>query len=254
MMVKKNREKSNYTNKDMLDRERLVTENLSLVKYVVNKFSIYLPSFVEKDDLVEYGVIGLLEASERFDPCKDTKFGTFAVSRIRGAILDYLRAQDWLPRSVRDKVSLARETYATLEQKLNRPPLPEEVAAELNIDTAEWEKLLTEINFGMFLSLEEINAKSEESGGKESAGKQFADSKFCDPLSNLESEEEKELLIEAIKELPKREKLVISLYYYEGMMLKEISQLLDISESRVSQLHHQGLYMLRSKINKVTLR
>ncbi|WP_169703288.1 sigma-70 family RNA polymerase sigma factor [Candidatus Kuenenia stuttgartiensis] len=94
------------------------------LKYVVNKFIIYLPSFVDKEDLIEYGVIGLLEASERFDPCMDTKFGTFAVSRIRGAILDHLRAQDWLPRSVREKVSLAREAYATLEQKLNRHPLP----------------------------------------------------------------------------------------------------------------------------------
>ncbi|MCF6147160.1 MAG: FliA/WhiG family RNA polymerase sigma factor [Candidatus Kuenenia sp.] len=252
-MLKKNKEKSNYKNNEIPDRERLVIENLSLVKYVVNKFTIYLPSFVEKEDLVEYGVIGLLEASERFDPCMDTKFGTFAVSRIRGAILDYLRAQDWLPRSVRDKVSLAREVYATLEQRLNRPPLPEEIAEELKIDTAEWEKLLTEINFGMFLSLEEINAKSEDSN-KEGGGKQFADLKMCDPLSNLETEEEKELLVEAIKELPKREKLVITLYYYEGLMLKEISQLLDISESRVSQLHHQGLYMLRSKINKIALK
>lgn len=252
-MVKKSKEKSNYKNKKLIDRERLVTENLSLVKYVVNKFIIYLPSFVEKEDLVEYGVLGLLEASERFDPCKDTKFGTFAVSRIRGAILDYLRAQDWLPRSVRDKVSVAREVYAALEQKLNRPPLPEEIAKELNIDTVEWEKLLTEINFGMFLSLEEMNVKSEDSS-KEGIGKQFADLKTCDPLSNLETEEEKELLVEAIKELPGREKLVITLYYYEGLMLKEISQLLDISESRVSQLHHQGLYMLRSKINKFALK
>jgi len=253
MIVKKSKEKPNYKNKSVIDREKLITDNLSLVKYVVNKFIIYLPSFVDKDDLIEYGVIGLLEASERFDPCMDTKFGTFAVSRIRGAILDHLRAQDWLPRSVRDKVSLAREAYATLEQKLNRPPLPEEIAAELKIDTAEWEKLLVEINFGMFLSLEEMNAKSED-GNKESAGMLFADSKISDPLSNIETEEEKELLVEAIKELPAREKLVITLYYYEGLMLREISQMLDISESRVSQIHHQGLFMLRSRIKKIPLK
>jgi len=251
-MSKKSKSKSNYKNNDLINRDKLIIENLPLVKYVVNKFLIYLPSFVDKEDLAEYGIIGLLEAAERYDQRKDTKFSTYAISRIRGSILDYLRSQDWLPRSVREKATAAQEVYFSLEQKLNRPPLPEEVASALNIGTSEWEKLLAEINFSIFLSLEEYNQKNDDNG-KENRGTQFVDNKYHDPLSHLETQEEKELLVEVLKKLPKRERLVITLYYYEGLMIKEISMVLGISESRVSQLHHQGLYTLRTKMNKITL-
>ncbi len=244
--------KSSYSVADLMKRDKLIIEYLSLVKYVVGKIMIYLPPFVDKEDLIEYGILGLIEAAEKYDSKKDTKFGTYAISRIRGAILDYLRSQDWLPRSVRDKATMVRDTYISLEQKLNRPPRPDEVAEVLKMDPSEWDKLLAEISFSTFLSLEEFNQKSEDNS-RDDRNQQIKDTKFNDPLSCLETQEEKALLAGAISELPKRERLVITLYYYEDLMLKEISHMIGISESRVSQLHHRALFLLRAKISKASL-
>jgi RNA polymerase sigma factor for flagellar operon FliA len=243
--------KSNYTRGDLMRRDKLIIEFLSLVKYVVGKIVVYLPPFVDKDDLIEYGILGLIEAAEKYDSKKETKFGTYAISRIRGAILDYLRSQDWLPRSVRDKATMVRDTYISLEQKLNRPPRSDEIAAVLKINPAEWDKLLSEISFSTFLSLEEYNQKSEENS-REGRNQQIKDTKFNDPLNDLETQEEKTLLANAISELPKRERLVITMYYYEDLMLKEISQLIGISESRVSQLHHRALFLLRARMSRIS--
>lgn len=244
--------KSSYTRGDLMRRDKLIIEFLSLVKYVVGKIMVYLPPFVDKDDLIEYGILGLIEAAEKYDSKKETKFGTYAISRIRGAILDYLRSQDWLPRSVRDKATMVRDTYISLEQKLNRPPRSDEIAAALKINPAEWDKLLAEISFSTFLSLEEYNQKSEDNS-REDRNQQIKDTKFNDPLSSLETQEEKTLLANAISELPKRERLVITMYYYEDLLLKEISQLIGISESRVSQLHHRALFLLRARMSRVSV-
>ena len=233
-------------------RDKLIIEFLSLVKYVVGKIMVYLPPFVDKEDLIEYGILGLIEAAEKYDSKKETKFGTYAISRIRGAILDYLRSQDWLPRSVRDKATMVRDTYISLEQKLNRPPRSDEIAAVLKINPAEWDKLLAEISFSTFLSLEEYNQKSEDNS-REDRNQQIKDTKFNDPLNDLETQEEKTLLANAISELPKRERLVITMYYYEDLMLKEISQLIGISESRVSQLHHRALFILRARMSRISV-
>ncbi len=243
--------KSSYTRGDLMRRDKLIIEFLSLVKYVVGKIMVYLPPFVDKEDLIEYGILGLIDAAEKYDSTKDTKFGTYAISRIRGAILDYLRSQDWLPRSVRDKATMVRDTYVSLEQKLNRPPRSDEIAAVLKINPAEWDKLLAEISFSTFLSLEEYNQKSEDNS-REDRNQQIKDTKFNDPLSSLETQEEKTLLANAISELPKRERLVITMYYYEDLMLKEISQLIGISESRVSQLHHRALFLLRARMSRIS--
>ncbi|MBM2834555.1 MAG: hypothetical protein HW406_1716 [Candidatus Brocadiaceae bacterium] len=244
--------KSSYTRGDLMRRDKLIIEFLSLVKYVVGKIMVYLPPFVDKDDLIEYGILGLIEAAEKYDSKKETKFGTYAISRIRGAILDYLRSQDWLPRSVRDKATMVRDTYISLEQKLNRPPRSDEIAAVLKINPAEWDKLLAEISFSTFLSLEEYNQKSEDNS-REDRNQQIKDTRFNDPLSSLETQEEKTLLANAISELPKRERLVITMYYYEDLMLKEISQLIGISESRVSQLHHRALFILRARMSRISV-
>ena len=244
--------KSSYTRGDLMRRDKLIIEFLSLVKYVVGKIMVYLPPFVDKEDLIEYGILGLIEAAEKYDSKKETKFGTYAISRIRGAILDYLRSQDWLPRSVRDKATMVRDTYISLEQKLNRPPRSDEIAAVLKINPAEWDKLLAEISFGTFLSLEEYNQKSEDNS-REDRNQQIKDTKFNDPLNDLETQEEKTLLANAISELPKRERLVITMYYYEDLMLKEISQLIGISESRVSQLHHRALFILRARMSRISV-
>ena len=185
--------KSSYTRGDLMRRDKLIIEFLSLVKYVVGKIMVYLPPFVDKEDLIEYGILGLIEAAEKYDSKKETKFGTYAISRIRGAILDYLRSQDWLPRSVRDKATMVRDTYISLEQKLNRPPRSDEIAAVLKIHPAEWDKLLAEISFSTFLSLEEYNQKSEDNS-REDRNQQIKDTKFNDPLNDLETQEEKNLV------------------------------------------------------------
>ncbi|MEP9412100.1 MAG: FliA/WhiG family RNA polymerase sigma factor [Candidatus Brocadia sp.] len=247
-----NKNKLSYVKENMARRDKLIIDNLSLVKYVVGKIMIYLPSFVDKEDLIEYGILGLIEAAEKYDSKNNTKFGTYALSRIRGAILDYLRSQDWLPRSMRDKATQVRDTYILLEQKLNRPPRPEEIAAVLKMNPAEWDKLLADISLGTFFSLEEYYQKSEDAA--EGARRQeISDPKLHDPLSDLETKEERALLAKAIAELPKKEKLVITLYYYEDLMLREISELMGISESRISQLHHRALFLLRAKMSKMTL-
>lgn len=245
-----NRTRASYTSENLKKRDKLIIEYLPLVKYVVGKIMIYLPAFVDKEDLIEYGILGLIEATERYDSKKDTKFGTFAISRIRGAVLDYLRSQDWLPRSIRDKATAARNTYILLEQKLNRPPRSDEIAAVLNMKPAEWDKLLTDISFSTFVSLEEYCQKSEKNS-KEGREQQIKDPRIHDPLSDIETKEEKSLLAKAIAGLPQRERLVITLYYYEDLMAKEISQLIGISESRVSQLHHRALFLLRSRMSKM---
>lgn len=237
---------------DWQARNKLILDYLPLVKYVVGKVLIYIHPQVDHEDLVEYGVIGLIDAAEKYDVKKETKFGTYAISRIRGNILDYLRSQDWVPRSVREKATMVKEAYASLEQKLNRPPKPEEIAKVLKMDLCEWDKLLTEISFNSFISIEEFKDKIDGYEGGTCGADLVKDQNARDPLLNLEEQEEKELLAKAIAELPHKERLVISLYYYEDLLLKEISVVMGISESRVSQLHHRALFMLQSKINKLS--
>ncbi len=246
-----NKIKPSYAPEKLAKRDKLISENLALVKYAVGKIMVYLPSFVDKEDIMEYGILGLIEAAEKYDSRNNTKFGTYAITRIRGAILDHLRAQDWLPRSVRDKASMARDACISLEQKLNRPPRPEEIAAALKMNPSEWDKLLADISMSAFLSLEDFYQKSEDTDG--SKCQEISDPKPRDPLGDLETKEEKSLLANAIAELPKKERLVITLYYYEDLMLREISELMGISESRISQLHHKALFLLRSKMSKTTM-
>lgn len=245
--------KKNYRKEmDWTVRNKLVLDYLPLVKYVVGKVLIYIPPQVDHEDLVEFGIIGLIDAAEKFDDKKETKFGTYAISRIRGSILDYLRSQDWVPRSVREKAAVVKDVYTSLEQKLNRPPRTEEIANALKMDVCEWDKLLTEISFNSFVSIEEFKNKID--GYDETCGADLVkDQKSKEPLFNLEEQEEKELLAKAIAELPRRERLVIALYYYEDLLLKEISKVMGISESRVSQLHHRALFLLRSKIGKTSV-
>ncbi|MDN3513503.1 MAG: FliA/WhiG family RNA polymerase sigma factor [Candidatus Brocadia sp.] len=247
-----NKVKVNYARENTTKRDKLIMDNLLLVKYVVGKIMVYLPSFVDKEDLIEYGILGLIEAAEKFDEKSNTKFGTYAISRIRGAILDYMRSQDWLPRSMRDKATLVRDTCSSLEQKLNRPPRPEEIAAVLKMNPADWDKLLTDISLGMFISLEDFYQKSENTS-EGNRRQEISDPKLHDPLADLVTKEERSLLAKAITELPKKERLVITLYYYEDLMLREISGLMGISESRISQLHHSALFLLRAKMSKVTM-
>ncbi len=230
-------------------RDKYVMDYLPLVKYVVGKFMMYLPSHIDKEDLFESGILGLIEAAERFDDSKNVKFKTYAFHRIRGAVLDYLRLQDWVPRSVREKDNLIKNAYNTLEQELNRTPHVEEVAEVMGISCSDLDKMMVDINMCSMLYLEDISFGGNEDS-KVKANEIIKDEKTSGPLSNLESQEEKDVLELAITELPSKEKLVITLYYYEDMLLREIAEVMNLSESRVSQLHHRALMSIRAKAHK----
>ena len=210
---------------------------------------MYLPSHIDQEDLFESGILGLIEAAERFDDSKNVKFKTYAFHRIRGAVLDYLRLQDWVPRSVREKDNLIKNAYNTLEQELNRAPHVEEIAEAMGISCSDLDKMMVDINMCSMLYLEDISFGGNEDS-KVKANEIIKDEKTSGPLSNLESQEEKEVLELAITELPSKEKLVITLYYYEDMLLREIAEVMNLSESRVSQLHHRALMSIRAKAHK----
>lgn len=244
---KRTQKKYNVVNKKK--RDKFIMDYLPLVKYVVGKFMMYLPSHIDQEDLFESGILGLIEAAERFDDSKDVKFKTYAFHRIRGAVLDYLRLQDWVPRSVREKDNLIKETYNTLEQELNRTPNSEEIAEAMGISCSDLDKMLLDINMCSMLYLEDISFGGDEDS-RANANDVVKDTKTSGPLCNLESKEEQEILERAITELPSKEKLVITLYYYEDMLLREIAEVMNLSESRVSQLHHRALMSIRTKAHK----
>ena len=246
--VKQNKQKK-YGVVNNSKRDKFIMDYLPLVKYVVGKFMMYLPSHIDQEDLFESGILGLIEAAERFDDSKNVKFKTYAFHRIRGAVLDYLRLQDWVPRSVREKDNLIKDAYNTLEQELNRTPHTEEIAEAMGISCSDLDKMLVDINMCSMLYLEDISFGGDEDS-KVKTSEIIKDKKTSGPLCNLESQEEQEVLEQAITELPKKEKLVITLYYYEDMLLREIAEVMNLSESRVSQLHHRALMSIRAKAHK----
>ena len=247
MKIKAQQSKYGVVNKEK--RDKYVMDYLPLVKYVVGKFMIYLPAHLDQEDLIESGILGLIEAAERFKEDKGVKFKTYAYHRIRGSILDYLRLQDWVPRSVREKDNLIKEAHNSLEQKLNRSPRPEEVAEALGISCSELDKMLVDINMCSMLYIEDITI-GNDGDSRINASEIIKDNKASEPLSDMELLEEKEVLERAITELRPKEKLVITLYYYEDMLLREIAEVMNLSESRVSQLHHSALMSIRAKANK----
>ncbi len=247
MKTKVQQNKSGVVNREK--RDKYVMDYLPLVKYVVGKFMIYLPAHLDQEDLIESWILGLIEAAERFKEDKGVQFKTYAFHRIRGSVLDYLRLQDWVPRSVRDKDNLIKETHNTLEQRLSRAPEPGEIAEELGISCSELDKMLADINMCSMLYIEDINI-GNDGDSRISANEIIKDNKASEPLSDMELLEEKEVLERAITELRPKEKLVITLYYYEDMLLREIAEVMNLSESRVSQLHHRALMSIRAKANK----
>jgi len=247
MKIKMKQGEYDVVNKER--RDKFIMDYLPLVKYIVGKFMIYLPAHLDQEDLIESGILGLIEAAERFKEDKGVKFKTYAFHRIRGSVLDYLRLQDWVPRSVREKDNLIKETHNSLEQKLNRSPQPEEIAEALGISCNELDKMLADINMCTMLHIEDINRVSD-GDSRINANEIIKDNKTSEPLSDMESIEEQKALERAITELRPKEKLVITLYYYEDMLLREIAVVMDLSESRVSQLHHRALMSIRAKVNK----
>lgn len=228
-------------------RERIILHYMSLVKYVVGRLIISLPVSINNDDLMGYGIEGLIEAVDRFDPKRGLKFETYAITRIRGAIIDHLRSQDWVPRGVRKRSRELQEVISKLEQQHGRAPTEAEIAEELNIPKSKLSQLIAESS-NLLLSLDESRETSTNQGGI-SLIDTIEDKDSPDPQAEYEAIELKNNLSKAIGSLPEREKMVIALYYHENMTLKEIGQVISVSESRVCQLHAQAVMRLRSKLS-----
>jgi RNA polymerase sigma factor for flagellar operon FliA len=229
-------------------RERLVVAYSPLVKFVAGRTGARLPSHVDQADLISYGMIGLIEAMERFEPLRQIRFETFAMQRIRGAIIDELRSLDWVPRSVRARAREIEQTQAKLEHELQRVPNEQELADKLGITEDELQATLLEIANSSVYALDELWAISDSSGDQVSLLDTIPDTHAADPQEALATSEIKERLAEAIATLPEREQLVVALYYYEHLTLREIGEVLGVTESRVSQLHTKAVMRLKVQL------
>jgi RNA polymerase sigma factor for flagellar operon FliA len=229
-------------------RERLILHYSPLVKYVAGRVGVGLPPNIEQADLVSYGIFGLIDAIEKFDLERAIKFETYAISRIRGAIIDELRSIDWIPRSVRYKAREVERAYAALEAKLHRTPTEPEVAEEMGITLDELHSIFSRVSFVNVVALDELLNVGGEKGDKLSLVDTLEDTKAEDPVAAFESEETKYLLAKAINHLPEREKIVVTLYYYEGLTLAEIGQVLGVTESRICQMHTKAVLQLRGRL------
>lgn len=229
-------------------RERLILHYAPLVKYVAGRVGVGLPPNIEQADLVSYGIFGLIDAIEKFDVNRAIKFETYAISRIKGAIIDELRSIDWIPRSIRSKAREVERAYAALEARLHRTPTEPEVAAELGIKLEELHAIFGQVSFVNVVALDELLNVNGEKGDKVSLVDTLEDTKAEDPVRVFESQETKHLLARAINMLPEREKIVVTLYYYEGLTLAEIGQVLGVTESRICQMHTKAVLQLRAKL------
>jgi RNA polymerase sigma factor for flagellar operon FliA len=229
-------------------RERLILHYSPLVKYVAGRVGVGLPPNIEQADLVSYGIFGLIDAINKFDIERAIKFETYAISRIKGAIIDELRAIDWIPRSVRYKAREVEKAYAALEARLHRTPNESEVADELGIPLEDLHAIFSQVSFVNVIALDELLNVGGERGDKLSLVDTLEDTKAEDPVAAFETEETKYLLARAINTLPEREKIVVTLYYYEGLTLAEIGQVLGVTESRICQMHTKAVLQLRGKL------
>ncbi len=230
------------------ERDRLILHYSPLVKYVAGRVAVGLPQNVEQSDLVSYGIFGLIDAIEKFDLERGYKFETYAIARIKGAILDELRSNDWVPRSVRSRARDIERTIAELESRLGRVPSDEELAAKLGLSQDELDESLSDISRTSIAALDELWTVSA-GGDQISLIDTIEDAQGPDPISALASTEMREAIGEAISGLPEREKLVITLYYYEELTLREIGEVLGVTESRVSQLHTKAVLRLKARLS-----
>lgn len=223
-------------------REQLILEYANVVNLVAGRLSMYLGYTVEYDDLVGYGIFGLIDAIDKFDMKKNVKFETYASLRIRGAILDQIRKMDWIPRTLRQKQKKMETAAASLEAAYGRPATADEIADELGISREEYDGWKSEAEFTNMVSLDDYLEQGSE-GRMETFG-----AKFQQPEKVVQKQELKEMLVEALKTLTENEQKVITFYYYEELTLKEISQILSVSESRVSQLHTKALQKIKNQL------
>ena len=233
--------------RDQHIRDRLILTYAPLVKFVAGRVGASLPSHVDEQDLVSYGLLGLIGAIERFDPDREIKFETFAMARIRGAIIDELRSLDWVPRSVRTRARQIERAITVLERELMRAPTDDEIAKKLGVTNDELEDSLREISRSSIAALDELWSPSG-SGDAIALIDTIEDESGPDPEISLEQTEIREALAESISSLPEREKLVVTLYYYEELTLREIGEVLGVTESRVSQLHTKAILRLKAHL------
>jgi RNA polymerase sigma factor for flagellar operon FliA len=233
--------------RDKSIRDRLILTYAPLVKYVAGRLGSGLPAHVDEGDLVSYGLLGLISAIERYDPSRDIKFETYAIARIKGAIIDELRALDWVPRSVRSRAREIERAIAELEAKTGLAPTDEQIAAKIGISVDELEESLTDISRSSIAALDELWSLSGE-GDQISLMDTIEDETGPRPEAALDQTEMREALADAIARLPEREKLVVTLYYYEELTLREIGEVLGVTESRVSQLHTKAILRLKARL------
>jgi RNA polymerase sigma factor FliA len=227
-------------------RDRLILTFAPLVKYVAGRMRSALPSHVDEADLISYGLVGLIGAVERFDPARRVKFETYAVTRIKGAIIDELRALDWVPRSVRARARAIEKTSAALESRLHRAPTDEELADALGMEADEFQHALMQISNGSIVALDEMWAVSP--GGEAVSLMDTLGDARADPADQLDVTDLRDTLADAIARLPERERIVVALYYYDNLSLKEIGEILGVTESRISQLHTKAVLRLKGAL------
>lgn len=230
-------------------KDEVIIEYAPLIKYLARKIAARLPANIELDDLISCGVIGLMDAIEKFDPSRDNKFKTYAEFRIRGAMLDELRAQDWVPRSIREKAKLLDRTYAKLESSLGRQATDEEMCEELKITQTEFYDLVNKAKSVSLLNIDDSSTFNK--GDKKLMAGIMVSDRLVNPFSAVSFMNIREKIKEGIAGLPEKQRLVLSLYYYEDLNLKEIGQILDVTESRISQLHTQAIVKLKVRLKNV---
>ena len=235
-------------NRDRQLRDRLILTYAPLVKFVAGRLGSGLPAHVDEGDLVSYGLLGLIGAIERYDPDRDVKFETYAIARIKGSIIDELRAMDWVPRSVRARARDIERAIGELEAQSGRAPSEEEIAAKLGVSQDELGENLLEISRSSIAALDELWTISSGGGDQVALIDTIEDTQGPEPQTALAQTEMREALGEAIARLPEREKLVVTLYYYEELTLREIGEVLGVTESRVSQLHTKAILRLKARL------
>jgi len=233
-------------NLSLREKENLILEYAPIVKMIAHKIASRLPASIQLDDLISAGVLGLMDALEKWDPNRETKLKTYAEFRIRGAILDELRAQDWVPRSIRDKAKLVERAIKRLEVDLDRMPTDEEIASFLQLPLEEFHEIMLEIRPVSVLSIDESELNDNE---KKSLLNLLEAAKINSPLFQLNFKAVKKTMAEAIEELPEKMRFILSLYYYEDLNFREISEIMQVTESRVSQLHAAAVLRLRARVS-----
>ncbi len=229
------------------ERERMIIENVPLVHYVVGRIMVSLPGTVDREDLISCGLVGLINAVDRFDAERGVKFETYATQVIRGSIMESLRGEDWAPRSVREKYRRLERVISELEGRLGRPPDDAEIAEAMGMNLDDYYELLSSVSAASLLSLEELLTAEEVPAAN---GVLASPETQANPASVAQEKELRRLLAESIDQLPERDRQVIALYYHEELTLREIGEVLGVTESRVCQIHTQAIVRLRAKLHE----